>query len=159
MKQAEIAGWLKAITCGIGLMGAAVFFIFVPALAKELRRSYPEAACLYWPGLIYDFVIASGCYAILFQFWNICCQIGQDNSFSRENAAAFKRISRLSVLLAVIWFTGFLGLIVMRYMQPSLMLFMLSAIFMSFVVAVCAAALSHLVLKAYELRQENELTI
>lgn len=159
MKQAEIAGWLKAITCGIGMMGAAVFFIFVPALAKEMRRSYPEYAFLYWPGLIYDFIIATGCYAILFQFWNICCQIGLDNSFSRENAAAFKRISRLAVLMAVIWFAGFLGLAVMRYLHASWMLFMLFAIFMSFVVAVCAAALSHLVLKAYELRQENELTI
>lgn len=159
MKQAEIARWLKGITWGIGIMGAIFFFLLVPVIAGEMRRDYPEAAFLYWPGLMYNFVIAAGCYAILFQFWTVCREIGRDNSFSKENVAAFKRISRLAVVLAVVWFAGLAGLTVMHYMQPGIMLFMIFAIFISFVAAICGAALSHLVFKAYELRQENELTI
>lgn len=159
MSQEEIAKWLKVITGGIGMMGVVFFFLFVPMLAGEMKDGYPEAACLYWPGLIYNFVIASVCYAILFCFWTVCCQIGRDNSFSKENAMAFKRISRLAVLFAAIWFAGFACLVALRCLHPAMLLFLIFAMFISFAVAICAAALSHLVLKAYELRQENELTI
>lgn len=159
MKQAEIAKWLKGITWAIGIMGAAVFFVLIPMLAGEMRRMYPEAAFLYWPGLAYNLVVAVGCYAILFQFWTVCREIGRDNSFSKENATAFKRISILAVALAGVWAVAFAGLILLHFAQPGMMLFLIFAVFMSFVVAICAAALSHLVLKAYELKQENELTI
>lgn len=159
MKQSEIARWLKVITCAIGILGAVFFFFLVPILAEEMKQGYPEAAFLYWPGLIYGYVIAAGCYAILYQFWTVCREIGRDNSFSKENAAAFKKISRLAVALAGVWSAGFAGLIIIGYVQPAIMLFIIFAVFLSFVVAICAAALSHLVWKAYELRQENELTI
>lgn len=159
MKQAEIAGWLKGITYAIGMMGAAVFFVLVPVLAKKMIRSDPDTAFLYWPVLVYNFVIAVCCYAILFQFWKVCRQIGQDNSFSMENAVAFQRICRLAVLLAVMWSGGFAASLVVHAMQPAVILFFLFAVLVSFAVAICAAALSHLVLKAYEMRQENELTI
>ncbi|MCI8446916.1 MAG: DUF2975 domain-containing protein [Eubacterium sp.] len=159
MKQSEIAKWLKLITWAIGILGAVFFFFLMPILAEEMKRGFPEAAYLYWPGLVYGYVIAAGCYAILFQFWTVCREIGRDNSFSKENAAAFKKISTLALVLAGVWFAGFAGLIVIRCVQPALMLFIIFAIFLSFVVAICAAALSHLVWKAYELKQENELTI
>ena len=159
MKQVEISRWLKGITCTIGIMGVIFFFCIVPMLAGEMRQQYPEAAFLYWPGLAYSCVIAVGCYAVLFQFWKVCKEIGKDNSFSKENAAAFKSISRIAVVLAGIWFLGLVALAGMGYMQPAIVLFLIFAIVISFVVAICAAALSHLVWKAYELRQENELTI
>lgn len=159
MKQKEIAVWLKGITYTVGIMGAVFFFFLVPVLAGEMKREYPQAAFLYWPGLVYSFVIAACCYTVLYQFWTVCREIGRDNSFSKENAAAFKHISRIAVALAGVWFAGFAGLTAMGYMQGGIMLFMLGAVVASFIVAVCAAALSHLVWKAYELKQENELTI
>ena len=140
-------------------MGVIFFFVLVPVLADEMRRGYPEAAFLYWPGLVYNFVIAADCYAILFQFWTVCREIGRDNSFSRENAAAFRRISRIAAVMAVLWFAGLAGLTIMHYMQPAILLFMIFAVFVSAAAAICAAALSHLIWKAYEMQQENELTI
>lgn len=159
MKQAEIARWLKGITLGIGIMGAVFFFFLVPMLAGQMRQNYPEAAFLYWPGLLYSFLIAAGCYAVLYQFWTVCLEIGNDRSFSKENASAFKRISGIAVVLAVVWFAGIVGLAVLRCIQFGILIFMVFAVFISFAVAICAAALSHLVYKAYELKQDNELTI
>lgn len=159
MKQAEIAKWLKGITISIGIMGAVFFFLLVPMLAGDMRKGYPEAAFLYLPGLLYSYVIAAGCYAVLYQFWTVCVQIGRDRSFSKENARAFKQISRIAAVMEVVWFAGLVGLAVLHCVQPAIMIFMVAAVFMSFVVAVCAAALSHLVYKAYELKQESELTI
>lgn len=159
MKQEEIARWLKWITYSIGIAGAAVFFFLVPMIAGQMRMEYPQAAYLYWPGLGCNFLVASGCYLILYQFWTVCREIGRDNSFSMENALAFKRISRIAAGLAALWFTALAALAFMRVLQAGILLFLIFAVFISFAVAICAAALSHLVWKAYELKQENELTI
>ena len=107
MKQSEISGWLKGITIAIGIVGVVFFFLHVPINAGGIKMENTQAAILFMPGLAKSEVIAAGCYAILYQFWTVCREIGRDNSFSKENAAA----------------------------------------------------LSHLVWKAYELKQENELTI
>ncbi len=159
MKQEEIAKWLTWITYSIGMAGAVVFFFLVPIVAGQMRLEYPEAAWLYWPGLGCNFLVAAGCYLILYQFWTVCREIGRDNSFSMENAQAFKRISRIAAGLAVVWFLALAGLTVVHALWAGILLFLFFAVFISFAVAICAAALSHLVWKAYEMKQENELTI
>ena len=99
------------------------------------------------------------CYAILYQFWKVCVQIGKDNSFSKENAKCFRNISHFALLLAVVWFAGIVFLAILAVRQPGISIFMITAVLLSVMISVLAAALSHLILKAYELKQENELTI
>lgn len=159
MKLIEISRWLKMITIAIAMMGALFFFWIVPVLAGEMKFMYPEVAFLYWPGLLYGWLIAIICYVILFQFWKICREIGKDNSFSIENANSFKIMSKFAAFMAAIWFIGLVVLTIKNWMQAGIMLFMIFAVFASIVISICAAALSHLVLKAYELKQENEYTI
>ena len=159
MKQAEVAKWLKAITLLTGFAGLLFFFVIVPVLAEEMREMYPEVHFLYWPGLIYAWVVAAGCYGILGLFWKVCREIGNDNSFSKENARAFANMSRIAVCIAILWLAGMLFLAFGHWLNPGIMIFMLIAQLISFAVAVLTAALSHLILKAYELKRENDLTI
>lgn len=159
MKQKEVSKWLKGITIAIALMGIVFFFFVVPVLADEMRNMYPEVAYLYWPGLIYGGVIGIACYAILLQFWKVCCEIGKDNSFSKENADSFVMICRIALVLSLIWFGGLVYLSCIHCLNPGIAIFMIVAIFISIVIMVLAAALSHLILKAYEMKQENEFTI
>ena len=86
-------------------------------------------------------------------------QIGKDNSFSKENAKCFRNISHFALLLAVVWFAGIVFLAILAVRQPGISIFMITAVLLSVMISVLAAALSHLILKAYELKQENELTI
>lgn len=159
MTQSEISKWLKAVTLLMAAMGMAFFFVVVPILAVISRRRYPELAFLFYPGLAYNLAIAIPCYAILYHFWQVCRQIRLDNSFSRENANAFTAISRLAFFLMIEWFIGLLFLAVGGWMKTGALVILIFGIFLSMIVTVIAAALSHLILKAYELRQENELTI
>ena len=108
---------------------------------------------------LYGWCIAVICYAILYQFWKVCVQIGKDNSFSKENAKCFRNISHFALLLAVVWFAGIVFLAILAVRQPGISIFMITAVLLSVMISVLAAALSHLILKAYELKQENELTI
>lgn len=159
MQQKEVAKWLKVITIITGLAGVIFFFLIMPVMAADVAEMYPEVAYMKWPGMIYGWSIGVLCYAILFQFWKVCVEIGRDNSFSAENAKSFKVISRLAVLLAVVWFAGLVFLAIMKCLGPAYAIFMILIAFICIVVGVLAAALSHLVYKSYELRQENELTI
>lgn len=155
----EISKWLKGVTIGIAIMGVLFFAWIMPVTADTYRIAVPELAFLYWPGMIYGWTIGAGCYAILFQFWNVCTQIGKDNSFSMENVKSFQRISRIAAGIGVIWFVGMLFLAWNRWVNPAILVFMVVALFLCITVTIMAAALSHLVYKAYEMKQENELTI
>lgn len=159
MQQKEIASWLKGITIIIACMGAVFFLWMLPVRLREVRELYPEAGVLYVPGLVYCAVTAVICYAILYQFWKVCRQIGVDNSFSEENARSLKIMSRLSVLMSLLWFCGLLAAALAGCMHVGIMMRMLFVVFAGIVFGICTAALSHLVLKAYEMKQENDYTI
>ena len=154
MQQKEISRWLKAITIVRARLGAGCFLYIMPVLAMSWRDADESLAYLFMPGLLYGWCIAVICYAILYQFWKVCVQIGKDNSFSKENAKCFRNISHFALLLSVVWFLAILAV-----RQPGISIFMITAVLLSVMISVLAAALSHLVLKAYELKQENELTI
>ncbi len=159
MKQMEVSKWLKVITILTGIAGLLFFFLVMPVLAWDMAQGYAEAAYLMWPGMIYGWGIGVICYAILYQFWKVCVEIGRDNSFSAENAHSFVIISRLMVFMAAVWFVGLVFLAVIHCLGPAFGIFMILCTFICIVVAVLAAALSHLIYKSYEMRQEQELTI
>jgi len=159
MKQQEVSRWLKGITIALALMGAVFFFAIMPRLAYEIKIQNPDFAAYYWPGIIYGWVIGAGCFVILYQFWKVCVEIGKDNSFSKETSGAFVRISRIAFTLAVIWFSGIIVLLVLEILNPGFLILMSTAVLISIIVAILAAALSHLILKAYDLKQETDLTI
>ena len=98
MSQKEVSRWLKGITIAIGLMGVLFFFVVMPYMAQDRADTYPEVSYLMWPGMIYGWGIGVICYAILYQFWKVCVEIGRDNSFSAENASKrlFSEFSCLS---------------------------------------------------------------
>ena len=103
MSQKQVAGWLKGITLSIAGMGLLFFGLVVPYLAWDMAVTYPDYAALRIPGILYGWGIAVFCYAILYQFWKVCVQIGRDNSFSGENARSFVVISRLAFVWRKEW--------------------------------------------------------
>lgn len=159
MKQTEVSKWLKTITILTGAAGLFFFCVVMPVMARDIAGMYPQAAWLLWPGMIYGWGIGVICYAILWQFWRVCVEIGRDNSFSAENAKSFAVISRFAALMAAVWFAGVVFLAVVHCLGPAFGIFMILIAFICIVAAVLSAALSHLVYKSYEMRQENELTI
>ncbi len=159
MNQLKMSYMLKGIVIVIGVMGALFFVLMMPMLANDCRRSYSEAAYLYWPGLYYGWAIGVICYLALFQFWKICVEIGRDNSFSKENVKSLNLIGYLAIAAACLWFAGLIVLIVLGMISIGFFVLMFMAIIVSISISIIAIVLSHLVDKAYALKQENELTI
>ena len=160
MTQKTFANLLKAAIVLAFLCCAFVYLVYVPAIAEEARLSMPSMSPFFLPALIFVELTALPILAAFVLAWQIAGEIGRDNSFCRANADRMKTIAWLAlgdvayfwIGIAVMWF-GF-GI----QSGPELILAVLigSA---GVILAVCAGALSHLILKAAKLREENDLTV
>lgn len=159
MDQKKIANGLKAFCIFVAVVGAIFFFFYIPMRIGELAVMFPEAAFLKWPGIFGVWVIAVLCYIALMNFWTICTRIGDDNSFCVENAVAMKRMAMMAFIIvglitAAMIFIGILGFLGIAYF----MVYFFVACVAAGVGVVCMA-LSMLIRKAAEIKEENDLTI
>lgn len=145
-----------AIAC-IG--GAAVFFLYAPALSIECSLIYPELAWLSWPMLVYVWLIALMYIHAVFFYMRISLRLGKNLSFCVKNADDLRRIALFLVIAAGLWFLLiFLPGAVNVDIGPAFLLFLLASL-ATLAVAMVAYVLSLLVRRATALQEENDLTI
>lgn len=159
MSQKSLSKWLKAIIGGMAICGALIYLYIIPILGRDLVDARPEYTSWYFPWLAVVLVSAIPCYWGLYFGWKISTEIGKDNSFSMENAEHLKNISILAALDSLYFFAANVVFMVINMNHPGVFLISLIVVFIGVAVTVAAAALSHLVRKAAEIQQENELTI
>lgn len=160
MKQAYLANWLKCIIIGVGICGLIVYFLVVPVIGRTIavmeQGVYDHC---YWPWLIFIWVTGVPCYTVLVLAWKVVCNIGADRSFSLPNAKLLKWISVLAAADAALFFAGNIVFLFLNMNHPGIVLFSQIIVFAGIAVAVAAAALSHLVLKAADLQEQSDYTI
>ncbi len=160
MKQSTLSKWLKAIILGAGICGLIVYFLVVPMIGKQIiaieKGGYQHC---YYPWLFFIWATGIPCFAALVYAWKIARNIGEDRSFSMENAKYLQRISMLAAADAAFFFVGNVVLLFMNMNHPGIVLFSTLIVFAGVIVSVAAAALSHLVEKAAELQLQSDLTI
>ena len=159
MKQTSLAKWLKAILIGVGVCGLIVYALVLPMVGKELIDGREELQGYFWPWLVFLWATGVPCYAALVLGWKIAGNIGEDRSFSLDNAKLLKGIAGLAVGDAGFFFLGNLIFLFLNINHPGVVLFSLIVEFAGVAIAVVAAALSHLVRKAAELQDQSDLTI
>lgn len=160
MTQKNLSYWLKGVIIVVALLGVWLYGLIVPMIAEEVGAYFEK---LYLPVLLFLLGTGVPCFASLGFAWRVASEIGRDNSFSRINAKCMKVISVLA-LGDVIYFV--LGMVIMVLAERAafLWLFPLSMycgllIIAGLAISVCSAALSHLILKAALIKEENDLTV
>lgn len=159
MKQENVAKWLKAVVIGAVLFGAGVYGCIIPTWGRAIAYDAPEFSDRFWPWLIFLWGTAIPCYIALVFAWKIFTQIGKNNSFSFVNAKYFKHITRLALADVVYFLLGNLVLLLWNKSHPGVFLASFLVAFVGVAIAVLSAALSQLVYKAAQMKEENELTI
>ncbi len=159
MTQKSLSTWLKAVILGIAFCGTVLCGILLPMMGKDIVTENPEFSSWYVPWFAVLWIAAIPCYLVLYHGWKITLQIGRDRSFSMENAIYLKRISILAIADTAYFFLANLLLFFLNMNHPGILMASLFVDFAGVVIAVVAAALSHLVQKAAAMQQENDLTI
>lgn len=158
MKQNEISRYLKFITIGISLLFVIFVVWFLPML---IRETIVAEGRVFWGICSFFWITAIPCFLSLWKFWGICVRIGQDKSFSRENAEALKQMSHYMLTDAGLYAVVFIFTCIFRWYQTvSWLLFgILLILFVCITLTILCAALSHLVYKASQMQEEQDLTI
>lgn len=160
MKQSSLANWLKIIIVGLGICGLIIFCIVLPILGQTIDQAYQgefHSYYLFW--LIFIWVAALPCYAVLVLAWRVAVNIGKDRSFSIQNAKLIKGISYLAAADSAFFFLGNIISLFFNLNHPSVVLASLFIIFIGVAISVAAAVLSHLILKAQVLQEQSDWTI
>ena len=159
MKHLELVRWIKVILVAAALLGLAFGFLLIPQLGRDAVRQNPELAYMFWPTLLFFWLTAIPFFVALGCSWNIACEIAADRSFSEKNAHSLKMISRLALLECTLYVGGIAALFAADVMHPGLLLFAMLIIFCGATLALISALASRLVLKAWEMKQDQDLTI
>ena len=109
--------------------------------------------------MILTVLVAIPCYAALVIGWKIAADIGRDQSFSDHNAKRMRWISNLAFGDVLLFFCGNTMLLLLNMSHPGVFLLCLLPDLLGVAIAVCAAALSHLIYKSARLQDDAELTI
>ena len=159
MEQKHLSNWLKLILVGVGICGLVVYALAVSMYGLSLRAQYPEFSNRFWPWLLFIWVSGIPCFMVLYYGWKVSTNIGNDQSFTDQNASLLKTISVLAALDAAFFFVGNIVLLFLNMSHPGVLIASFVIVFVGVAVSVAAAALSHLVKKAAVLQEQSDWTI
>ena len=159
MKQKELSFMLKCVVIGVALCLLLVCALMIPVKAESFVQDGLMDKGFRIPWMISVWIAAVPCVPILIQCWGVTVDIGRDRSFSRDNAARLKRIAYLALGIVAYFFPCNLVLFLLSLVPDRVLAWAGLFCCAGLAFAVCAAALSHLVIKAAELQEENELTV
>ncbi len=159
MKQKALSNWLKIAIVMLGAFGLVIYGIVLPSYGQSLADSMPEFAYCFWPWMTLFLLTALPCYAALVIGWLIAESIGQNRSFSEINARRMKWISNLAFGDVILFFSGNVMLLFLGMNHPGVFLISLLPDMLGVAIAVCAAALSHLIFKSAQMQTDADLTI
>ena len=159
MIRKSLANWLKAIIIGTSVFGIVVYFAVTPILGKSIADANPEYYYCFFPWLIFIWATAVPCYGVLILGWKIAINIDKDNSFCKDNARYMKHVSYLAAADSALFLAGNIVFLFLNMSHPGVFLLSLLVSFGGVLIAIAAAILSHLILKAADIQEQNDLTI
>lgn len=156
MTQKKLSKLICAVIAGMGICGLIIYFYVIPVLGQDICAEMPEFSYCYYPWLVFIWLTAIPCYMVLYYGWKIGIEIGRDNSFSPKNVGYLKKIMAMAIIDSAVFFAGNIVFLLLGMNHPGIVLLSLLVCFAGLVVAIIAAALSHLAQKAVDMRSENE---
>jgi len=159
-KQKTLSNWLKSVVIGMGVLGAIVYGLVLPMCWQNATVNHASlGGTTYWIRMVFLWITAIPCYIALVYAWKVFTEIGNNNSFSFVNAKYLKNVAILALVDTVYYLLGNLVLFFLNKNHPGVLLIAFLITFVGVAVVIVCAALSQLIQKAAEMKEENELTI
>ena len=159
MEQRKMVKWLKFLVIFVAICGLILCAVVIPVVGRELSGISPELGRYFKPWVTFVWVLAIPCFAALVHAWMIFSNIEKNKAFSMENAKHMEKISYLAGADTIALISGNIVLLILNINHPSVFLVFLMIGIIGIGISVAAAVLSHLIQKAANLQDENDLTI
>lgn len=136
-----------------------VFAVYFPIIAIECKQSFPKLAWMYWPALIYVWLIGLIYLVAIAQYLSISKRIGKNRSFCRENVRDLWRIGLLFLSAAILWLLSLASVLLPGMAGGPWCIISVLFAMASGALGLLAWALKSLLQRATRLQEENDLTI
>lgn len=157
MKRLGLVRTLKGAILFLAAMAAVCYIEIFPDSIRQMGAENVNVSGLVTPGIIAVSISAIPIAIALVLFWQICTEIGRDNSFCHKNAGRLTGIGFCALID-----TGYcaVGTVTLEILVGSpVWVLGLGVCTVGMAIALAAFLLSHLVLKAADMKAENDLTI
>ncbi|PEX91575.1 DUF2975 domain-containing protein [Bacillus cereus] len=152
--------FLKVIIFLTGVAVLALCLFLVPNIAHFAAKLYPNIVPMKYLVFIVMYGAAVPFYVALYQAFNLLRYIDMDTAFSELSVKALKNIKCCAITISGVYILGLpLFHFIAKKIDPPIGLLGLIIIFASFVIAVFAAILQHLLQEAINIKSENDLTV
>ncbi|AIF42134.1 DUF2975 domain-containing protein [Virgibacillus sp. SK37] len=144
------------------IMGLFVFifgFIGLPQLAEKAATLNPEYAHLQYPILIGIELTAIPFFIALHQVYVLLKLMEKKAAFSDSAHHRLKRIKFCALFIAVMYIAGSLYLSIQSALHPGVAIIGIAIILTTLMISVFAVMLQKLLIRAKEMKVENELTV
>ena len=157
MGRVGLVRTLKGVIIFLAAMAALCYLVIFPDYIREMGTEDANVAWLVTPGIAAVSLSAIPIIIALVLFWRICTEIGRDNSFCHKNARWLGGIGFCAMVD-----TGYcaIGTVTIELLAgSSLWVLGMAVCVVGVAIAMASFLLSHLVLKAADMKAENDLTI
>ena len=158
MNQKSLSNWLKGIILSMAIVGVITYFKILPLIILEVLNKLQIIDC-YSTWLIIIFLTAIPCFMTLIIGWMVANNIGKGKSFSKENAILIKIVMIFAIVDSIFFFIANLIMYINKCSSPMIFAVSLILVFVGICIAIIAACLSHLIMNAFELKEQTDLTI
>lgn len=145
---------IAAALCGLFLCAYVI-----PSWGQSIVNTYPETSGWYRPWLVFEWLVALPCFAVLVYVWKVSDAVMKDTVFTMLTAKWVKMGSVLLLLDASFLFIGNVILLLAGMSHPGVLLLSVMADIFIVTLALLAAVLSRYLTKAAILQEESEGTI
>lgn len=159
MKFKTIAIWIRVILMGFALCGIGLFAFAIPDIGHSFATANREFAGAYLPWMIFLWIAAVPCFAVLVIGWLIAGHIGRGDAFSAVNSRLLTAVAILSAVDSAYFLVGNIVLLFLNMNHLGIVLLSMFVVFIGAAISVAAAALARLTANAAEIRDENAMTI
>ena len=149
-----------------GLKGTILFLTVIVAVMYGFLfpQLIEEFGSVNFPWLVAPVIVAVSFSSVpiviaLVLFWQICTEIGRDNSFCHKNAGRLSGIGFCALIDTAYCVLGTATIFVVTGGHPGVFLLSTAAVVCGLAIALASFLLSHLVVKAADMKEEQELTI
>lgn len=150
---------LKISVVLIALIIGILILFWLPNIANYMEEMFPECSFMKKPLLIGISSTGIPFYIAVFYVFKLIKLIEKDEVFTLLARDFLKVISKCSLAEIVLYFGGIVYLYINNAAHPSIVILGLLIMFAAFIIYIFIEILSELLLKAVEIKTENELTI
>lgn len=150
------------LQAGILLVVLAILLLcifWLPATAEYFAKDAPEYAYLKWPLLLGIYMTVIPFLLGAYEGLRLLSFIQREKAFDEETILALRRIKVYALAVAGLYVVGGFILINLVDMNPGIGLMGILIILASFMISLFAGVLQELIMNAFRLKRENELTI